>query len=661
MEDIRIACLLPSATDICIALGLSDKVVGITHECNLESLMQHRTFGDDITSHNSIEKKVNIITKCGLNNNDEQSKSQAGIDAQVQQASRSQSDEINSIDSIYPILEDTFRLSRPTIVITQNLCNVCAPSVHQVETIVGKDSNVKIISLDPHSLQDVADTFTIVAQVCGVPQRGKLMRDEFLYKLNKIGDILCKIRNNQNITKKKVLLLEWIDPPYDAGHWLPDMIEAAGCIPCKINPTTKSKRVQWEDIYSTDPDVVLVACCGFDVKRNLEDTLKAKSKLEKLRAAHNNSIFACNGDMHFTRPGPALIEGVCTIARCAYENNPIIVQALNDLDFLSVSSIYWGKVPLDDQSRHTSVDIVVDIEDSCTGLIDYMALHDTACNAGKMTYTDPESGYQVFTELAHKKRGKCCGCGCKHCPFHHENVKDKALKIMQPAFLFQGNGDCNITQSMNIQNREVKVVFFSGGKDSFLAIRSVLKSYKNRKEKVFLILLTTFDATSRIIAHQDIHIDTIIKQATHLNIPLVGVPLIRSSKEPYVSRIKRSLDLIVDKIDGKNITSLVFGDLYLEEIRNWREKELQVLNYKMEFPLWKVDFDVLIDDLNSSGVKVILSASNTDYIKVDEEFNTEFVKKVKALKTIDLFGENGEYHTVVKVWVVPRTKALGIE
>lgn len=651
MNDIRIACLLPSATDICIALGLADSIVGITHECNLESLIQHRTF-DDETSH---IKNVNIITKCGLDHNDEQSKSQAGIDAQVQQASG-----LNSIDSIYPILEDVFRLSRPTVVITQNLCSVCAPSVHQVETIVGKDKNVKVISLDPHSLRDVAETFLIVAQVCGVPHRGQIMRDDFLYKLDKISDVLAEARNNQTMTKRRVLLLEWIDPPYDAGHWIPDMIEAAGCISCKINPTTKSKRVKWEDIYSTDPDVVLVACCGFDVDRNLEDALKASSKLGKLRAADNNSIFACNGDMHFTRPGPFLIEGVCTIARCAYDGNPKIVQALNDLRLLSVSSMHWKKVSLDDQSQPACVNTVVDIEDSCTGLIDYMALHDAACCAGEMTYTDPESGYQVFTELAHKKRGKCCGCGCKHCPFHHENVKDKALKIMQPAFLFEGDGDFSITQSMNFQHSEVKVVFFSGGKDSFLAIRSVLNSYKNTKEKLFLILLTTFDATDRIIAHQDIHIDTIIKQATHLNIPLVGVPLIRSSKEAYVSRIKRALDLIVNKIDGKNISSLVFGDLYLEEIRAWREKELQILNCKMEFPLWKVDFDVLINDLQSSGIQVTLSASTRDDVKVDDQFNAEFIEKVKALKNIDLFGENGEYHTVAKVWVVPRDKALGI-
>ncbi len=652
-EIIRIACLLPSATDICIALGLTDNIVGVTHECNLESLMQHRTF-DDTTSN-----KINIITKCGLYNSDEQSKSQAGIDSQVQQASRIQSaDEINLIDSIYPILEDVFRLSKPTVVFTQNLCSVCAPSVHQVETIVGKDTNVKIISLDPHSLRDVAETFLIVAQVCGVTPRGQIMRDDFLYKLDKISDTLAEARSNQNMTKRRVLLLEWIDPPYDAGHWIPDMIEAAGCISCKINPTTKSKRVNWEDIYSTDPDVVLVACCGFDVNRNLEDTLKASSKLGKLRAAHNNSIFACNGDMHFTRPGPFLIEGVCTIARCAYDGNAKVVQALNDLSFLSVSSMQWKTVSLH-QSQPACCNTVVDIEDSFTGLIDYTALHDAACCAGEMTYTDPESGYQVFTEIAHKKRGKCCGCGCKHCPFNHENVKDKALKIMQPAFLFEGDGDCNIKQTMNFEDSEVKVVFFSGGKDSFLAIRSLLNSYNYTKEKLFLILLTTFDASDRIIAHQDIHIDTIIKQATHLNIPLVGVPLIRSSKEAYVSRIKRALDLIVDKI-RKNISSLVFGDLYLEEIRAWREKELQVLNCKMEFPLWKVDFDALIDDLQSSGVQVTLSASTRDDVKVGDEFNAEFIEKVKALKNIDLFGENGEYHTVAKVWVVPRIKALGI-
>ena len=650
----RIACLLPSATDICIRLGLADFIVGVTHECNLDAVMEHRS---ETSCGIDDSSKVYVLTESGLDQ--ERSNTQAEIDAQVKKASCAIGGKgTESINSIYPILHDTFKLSRPTIVFTQNICNVCAPSVSEVETLVGNDSEVKVLSLDPSSIEDVAETFIEIAKLCGVAERGEIMKSKFLSNI----DLVRKIVNGKadSSTKKKVLLLEWIDPPYDAGHWIPGMIEAAGCVPLRIKPTTKSKRITWNDIYAADPDVVIVACCGFDLKRNIEDAVKSSSKLEKLRAAHNDSIFACNGDMHFTRPGPLLLEGICTIARCAYDEDRSVAESLESLSFLSGSLLQWERVKLS-KSQCRGEDTVMDIEDSVEGLKDFMAIHDEACADGRLTYEDPESGYQVFTELAHKKRGKCCGSGCRHCPYNHENVRDKASKIMQPAFLYEGYGDHNIARNINGRERDVRVLFFSGGKDSFLAIRALLRSQKNSKQKLFLILLTTFDSSSRIIAHQDIHIDTVIRQATHLNIPLVGVPVIRASKEPYASRISRALDLIAKRCGGRNnISTLVFGDLYLEHIRSWREKELSVLGCQLQFPLWKVGYDELTKDLKESGIEVVLAATTVAGISVGDCFNDVFAEKIKKLKSIDLFGENGEYHTIAKVWTVSKEQALGI-
>ena len=125
---------------------------------------------------------------------------------------------------------------------------------------------------------------------------------------------------------------------------------------------------------------------------------------------------------------------------------------------------------------------------------DFFKLHQEACARGETFYTDPSSGLLVFTELAHQKRGKCCGSGCRHCPYHHQNVREdqKLVRIQQPAILYRSSGFA--------ESKEVRVLFFSGGKDSFLTIRALLRQ---GNKSLGLVLLTTFDAPSRIIAHQE--------------------------------------------------------------------------------------------------------------------------------------------------------------
>jgi len=656
----RIACLLPSATDICVALGLSDQIVGVTHECDIEAV--RRSQSKD-SNGNATTSKIRILTKSGLDPNN--SNTQAEIDEQVKQAASSNSP--NDINSIYPILEDEFHIAKPTIVLTQNLCSVCAPSIHDVEVLVGErdDDDVKILSLDPHSLLDVAETFVKVAKLCGVEERGQAMKDEFITNLELVSKTVNMAEKKvEGKVKKQVLLLEWIDPPYDAGHWIPDMIEATGCSVLRIKPTTKSKRITWDNIYAKDPDIVIIACCGFDLERNVKDAMSSSAALKKLRAAQNECIFACNGDKYFTRPGPRLLEGVLTIARCAYDTDEDVIRALNTLNFVSEEDLEWEKVPLFENEDQGCNAIVEDIEDIIgTTEKDFMAIHKAACSAGEMVYVDPSTGYNVFTELAHKRRGKCCGSGCRHCPYNHENVKDKASKIMQPAFLYNGSGDHKINRAPDDQpliDREIKILFFSGGKDSFLTIRALLRSNKSRK-KVLIILLTTFDSTSRVIAHQEMHIETVVKQATHLNLPLLGVPVHRASKESYTERISRALNVIAEQVGGKDkISSLVFGDLHLEHIRSWREKELGPLGYHLEFPLWQVSFVELSKDLQASGIKVVVSASTKSGIDVGDEYNQTFLQKILDMGEIDMFGENGEFHTVAQVWVVSRDKALGV-
>ncbi|KAL7544715.1 hypothetical protein ACHAWF_008128 [Thalassiosira exigua] len=173
-----------------------------------------------------------------------------------------------------------------------------------------------------------------------------------------------------------------------------------------------------------------------------------------------------------------------------------------------------------------------------------------------------------------------------------------------------------------------------------------------------VVLLTTFDAKTRIIAHQEVHVGIVVRQAEALDVPLVGVPVHRGANEPYVSRVKRGIDLAAEKFGGT--VSLAFGDLHLSYIRSWRDDVLgKELGMELEYPLWKVPYPDLMDDLEASGVRCVVTASSCDEVKVGEVFSRELCDRVRR-SGIDSFGEDGDFHTVAEVWDVIRDRALGL-
>jgi Predicted ATPases of PP-loop superfamily len=184
----------------------------------------------------------------------------------------------------------------------------------------------------------------------------------------------------------------------------------------------------------------------------------------------------------------------------------------------------------------------------------------------------------------------------------------------------------------------------------------------NNGRRLCIVLLTTFDSESRVIAHQDLSIDVIIRQASHLQLPLIGVPIHRKSSESYVERIMLALEVIARKVgleSVKQISALVFGDLHLEHIRRWRDDEMSKLGVELEYPLWKIPYQSLLEDLQEACVQVIVSATSKSYVHVDEPYNTEVFHRAES-NGVDGFGENGEFHTLVKVWKVPRNVTLGL-
>ena len=250
------------------------------------------------------------------------------------------------------------------------------------------------------------------------------------------------------------------------------------------------------------------------------------------------------------------------------------------------------------------------------------------------TYMDPRSRYRVFTSYGLGQREDCCGCGCRHCPFGHRKVSSESRKKIRQNPWIEGEP---------ITSTDFDVVSWSGGKDSYLALRMLQKEARRP-----LLLMTTFDGRSENVAHQDVLISKIIEQAHHLKLPLLLIPLY--SEQPYLTRIEQGLALVVQK---HRIHRLTFGDLHLEYIRSWREKELLSLmkkyHFELHFPLWNLDYDVLLQELQNSNVQCSISAVPNEECKkrvcIGDVFDADLIKKLPP--EVDTFGEHGEFHTYV--------------
>lgn len=261
--------------------------------------------------------------------------------------------------------------------------------------------------------------------------------------------------------------------------------------------------------------------------------------------------------------------------------------------------------------------------------IDFWSAHDEACQRGETTYEDPQTGFTVFTRIGLEGRDKCCGAGCRHCPFDHDNLpaKRRAQSIQQPAWLSELRPD---------PEAQVAFLFWSGGKDSFLTFRAM-----QREGRFTPVLLTTFNARTRIIAHQEFSIEEVVSQAEALRVPLIGVPLHPGAD--HVEQLVPAFDLLPD------CTHLCFGDLHLEHIRQWREeafaKHDRTAKMSLEFPLWQADYSSLFADLVASGAACEISAiaAALPNIAVGDPYDARCRDRLPD--HVDAMGENGEFHT----------------
>jgi diphthamide synthase (EF-2-diphthine--ammonia ligase) len=261
-------------------------------------------------------------------------------------------------------------------------------------------------------------------------------------------------------------------------------------------------------------------------------------------------------------------------------------------------------------------------------------LHLAACNAGRDTYIDPASGYQVLTSKTLLKQGTCCGNSCRHCPYGHINVSDPNLvkqSFSAPALMNWSGKD-----------ESIDVLFWSGGKDSLLALQHLLA------EKKKVVLLTSFGALTSRVSIQNIHIKNIAKQAEFLKLPLCLVPLFPNTD--YKTSIQEAFNLIVAQT-GAQIDRLVFGDLHLESIRQWRVDTWP--QYLIHTPLFGLPYEELLRQLwqlqNTMELEITLSSELTmpkEVLSVGTPYTEELVQQIKD-SGLDAMLENGEAHTLV--------------
>jgi len=273
---------------------------------------------------------------------------------------------------------------------------------------------------------------------------------------------------------------------------------------------------------------------------------------------------------------------------------------------------------------------------------DIAVLHAAAQSAGAPHYQDPQTGYRVFTAATLTARGRCCGCGCRHCPYSHDNVpfEKRAARIKSPALLRGSFADVDTSAG------GIDVLLWSGGKDSFLAARALCKEQSSRRR---LVLLTTFDGANRQVAHQEVPVEDICRQAETLGVPLVGCPL--WSDSPYAERVGEALRYI-QSASPAPILRLCTGDLHLEHIAQWREEHIgpiaTSLGARLYNPLWKVPYEILVRELEASGTPCRVCAATTSATQVGELFDA--VLRARLGPETDQFGENGEFHTLAEVW-----------
>ena len=276
--------LIPSATEMVAALGLEHALVGVTHSCDFPPSVVH----------------LPRVTSTAIL-----------MDAKSPEIDRAVKESLTTGSPLYELDVELLERLRPDLVITQDVCDVCAVGKTQALTCLPDLTNrPAVLSLHPHRFDDVMSDHVRLGRAAGIEASARELVNVYRMRVQRVH------RRVEGKRPVPVVVLEWIDPPFSSGHWTPDLVTMAGGLELLAAPGDRSRELTWGEIRKADPEVLVLACCGQDVPRTLEDLahLEAQPGFGGLRAVKDGKMYVADGGAHFSRPGPRLIESLEMLA-----------------------------------------------------------------------------------------------------------------------------------------------------------------------------------------------------------------------------------------------------------------------------------------------------------------------------------------------------------
>ena len=408
---LRVASVLPSATEILCFIGGGHLLVGRSHEDNYPASITHLPVLTGQTTSFTTAGEVDRIV----------------------------SESIGKGESLYTLDIEVIKSLAPDAILTQDICSVCAIDLQTVERLAARMSpRPRVVSLNPLNMDDVLANVLELGEAVGMEDEARAAHASLTKRIGTIDALVAQRQQQGGSARRRprVAFIEWSDPLYVGGHWTPQLIERAGG-EHTLNAGGesgggKSFPVPYSKVVEMEPDLVILAPCGLtlEMTRREHDHLAQTDWWRSLSAVQSGRVVLVDGDAMFDRPGPRLVEAL-----------EWLYSAINDVPEAAPQGFpcQWMPpyTPGAEASRAASADAKAEAEAKALAeareIADIEEAHTCAVRKGELMYIDPVTGYSVFSQLASSQRGYCCGSGCRHCVYDHMHVTpERKAKIRPP-------------------------------------------------------------------------------------------------------------------------------------------------------------------------------------------------------------------------------------
>lgn len=287
----RIVSFLPSSTEILYELGMEAYITGVTHECKYPDIARKKT------------RVVNASVDCSAMSSKE-------IDGQITKLSRTGGE-------VYVLDRNALKEAMPDIIIAQGVCKVCAPHTTEIERAIDiLGYKPELLVLDPHELNDILENIHDIARKVNKSEEGLRVVTKLRQRIRRV-EMEAEQKLEHKVRRPRIICLEWIDPLYVAGHWIPGMVEIAGGVNGLSTKGEPSRQITLDEISSYQPDKIVLMPCGFDIERTCKEmyALNGNSAWKELEAVKRGEVYVVNANDYFSKPGPRIVAGLEILAK----------------------------------------------------------------------------------------------------------------------------------------------------------------------------------------------------------------------------------------------------------------------------------------------------------------------------------------------------------